>query len=307
MLSAVQRGRRLHAQQRQQLQHVVLDQVAQRARGLVVAGARADPDLLDGGDLDVVDEVAVPDRLEHPVGEPEREHVLDGLLAQVVVDAVDLALVEDGAKLGVQLPRRGEVVAERLLDDHPHIRRLGAVQPRVSQLPGDDAEELRRGGEVEEPAHGHVGIRVDLGQHLAERSECGRVVEGAGNEAGAVEQGVENPRIGLGAGELPHRVGDQVAHLLALHREREPDQAEAVRKRSLVGEVVDRRQELAPGQVAADPEDHHRRRGDGGALEAGGERILVDRRHCEVAGTLIIQRQEGLGTLGQRRTHRERG
>ena len=61
---------------------------------VVVARARADPDVLGGGDLDVVDEVAVPDRLEHVVGEPERHHVLDGLLAQVVVDAVDLLLAE---------------------------------------------------------------------------------------------------------------------------------------------------------------------------------------------------------------------
>ena len=64
---------------------------------VVVAGARADADVLGRGDLDVVDVVAVPDRLEHVVREPERHHVLDGLLAQVVVDAEDLALAEDAA------------------------------------------------------------------------------------------------------------------------------------------------------------------------------------------------------------------
>ena len=41
-------------------------------------------------DLHVVDVAAVPDRLEDPVAEPEDEQVLDGLLAQVVVDAEDL-------------------------------------------------------------------------------------------------------------------------------------------------------------------------------------------------------------------------
>ena len=61
---------------------------------VVVAGAAADADVLGGGDLDVVDVVAVPQRLEHAVREAEREHVLDRLLAQVVVDAEHLALVE---------------------------------------------------------------------------------------------------------------------------------------------------------------------------------------------------------------------
>ena len=74
---------------------MVLDHVAQRAGSLVVAGAAFDADVLRGGDLDVVDVVAVPDRLEEGVGEPQRHEVLDGLLAEVVVDAEDLRLLED--------------------------------------------------------------------------------------------------------------------------------------------------------------------------------------------------------------------
>ena len=87
--------RRLHRDVAEQLQHVVLDQVAQRAGLVVVAGAGADADVLGGRDLDAVDVVAVPQRLEHAVGEAERQHVLDRLLAEVVVDAEDLGLVED--------------------------------------------------------------------------------------------------------------------------------------------------------------------------------------------------------------------
>ncbi len=87
--------RRLHRDVAEQLQHVVLDQIAQRAGAVVVVGARADAEVLGGGDLHAVDVVAVPQRLEHAVGEAERQHVLDRLLAQVVVDAVDLRLVED--------------------------------------------------------------------------------------------------------------------------------------------------------------------------------------------------------------------
>ena len=61
---------------------------------LVEAALVPDADLLGHGDLDVVDVVLVPDRLEQVVGEPEGQHVLDRLLAEVVVDAVELALLE---------------------------------------------------------------------------------------------------------------------------------------------------------------------------------------------------------------------
>ena len=100
-----------------ELQQVVLEDVADRAGLLVEAGAALDPDRLGDRDLDVVDELAVPDRLEDAVREAQRQHVLDRLLAEVVVDPEDLALVEVLVQLGVQRLRRLEVVAERLLDD----------------------------------------------------------------------------------------------------------------------------------------------------------------------------------------------
>ena len=65
-----------------------------RAGLLVVAGAALDPHRLGDRDLHVVDELAVPDRLEDAVREPQRQHVLDRLLAEVVVDPEHLALVE---------------------------------------------------------------------------------------------------------------------------------------------------------------------------------------------------------------------
>ncbi len=64
--------------------------VAERAGRLVEAGALAQAQRLRHVDLHVVDEVAVPDRLEQPVGEAERQDVLRRLLAQEVVDAEDL-------------------------------------------------------------------------------------------------------------------------------------------------------------------------------------------------------------------------
>ena len=94
--------RRLHADERDQLHDVVLDDVAQRARLLVVAASSLDADRFGDGDLDVVDVLPAPHRLEDPVGEPEDVQVLHRLLPEVVVDAVDLRLVEVAVQVLVE-------------------------------------------------------------------------------------------------------------------------------------------------------------------------------------------------------------
>jgi hypothetical protein len=78
----------------------------------------------------VVDGAAVPDGLEDPVPEAQDEQVLDGLLAQVVVDAQDLVLVEVLVQGVVQGAGAAQVVAERLLDDDPALlARLPPISP----------------------------------------------------------------------------------------------------------------------------------------------------------------------------------
>src|SRR5262249_7073711 len=68
-------------------------------------------------DLHALDVVAVPERLEHRVGEAEEQHVVHRPLAQVMVDPKDSLLVEAAEQRAVQLLRRREVTAEGLLDD----------------------------------------------------------------------------------------------------------------------------------------------------------------------------------------------
>jgi hypothetical protein len=63
--------------------------------------------------------VPVPYGLEEPVREPEGEDVVDRFLAEEVVDAEDPRLVEHLVHGRVELLRRFQVGAERLLDDHP--------------------------------------------------------------------------------------------------------------------------------------------------------------------------------------------
>ena len=104
---------------------------------LVERAAVLDPDRLGHRDLHVVDVAPVPERLEDAVAEPEDQQVPDRLLAEVVVDAVDLRLAEDLADLAVQPLGRLEVVAERLLDDDPPPAAVVVlvVEPDPAELP----------------------------------------------------------------------------------------------------------------------------------------------------------------------------
>ena len=147
---------------------MVLDEVAQRARSLVVTGASADPEILGGGDLDVVDEVAIPHRLKQRVGEPQRQQVLDCLLAEVVVDPEDLRFVEDLEHVAIELPRGREVVAERLLDHNPGLRLVRTIETGLTELLGDHREELRSGREVEHAVELLARLLVELVQYLGQ-------------------------------------------------------------------------------------------------------------------------------------------
>ena len=66
---------------------MVLHHVAQRP-ALVVGRASLDP-TVSAAVICTIDVAAVPDRLEHAVGEAEHHQVLDGLLPEVVIDAED--------------------------------------------------------------------------------------------------------------------------------------------------------------------------------------------------------------------------
>ena len=124
----------------------------------------------------MVDVAPVPERLEDPVAEPEDQQVPDRLLAEVVVDAVDLRLAEDLADLAVEPLGRLEVVAERLLDDDPPPAAvvLLVVEPAPPEL-ADDLGELRRlGREVEEVVAARPVLEVDLVEPLGQAVEAGR-------------------------------------------------------------------------------------------------------------------------------------
>lgn len=117
---------------------MVLDDVSGGTDSVVVAAAAAETDVLGHRDLHTVDVVGVQHRLEHLVGEAQCQEVLDGLLAEIVVDAEHRRLREDAVDHGVEFLGALEVVTERLLDDHPAPAAFRLVgQPGFRQLLAD--------------------------------------------------------------------------------------------------------------------------------------------------------------------------
>src|SRR5580698_1942356 len=91
--------------------------VAKCAGLFVELAAALDSHRLRDGDLHLVDMVAIPDRLKEFVGETNGHDALDRLLAEEMVDPIDLLLVEDLQDPCVQGFGGFQTVPERLLDD----------------------------------------------------------------------------------------------------------------------------------------------------------------------------------------------
>ena len=83
---------------------------------LVELAALLDAHRLRHGDLHVIDTIPIPHRFEHAIGEAERHDVLHRLLSEKMIDAENLLLMQRAQDAGVQLARRVQAIADRLLD-----------------------------------------------------------------------------------------------------------------------------------------------------------------------------------------------
>ena len=124
--------------------------VAQSASGFVEAAAMLDANSFGGGDLHMIDVVAIPERLDDVVREAKNHQVLDGLFTEVVVDAVDLIFGEALFQVFVELDRRRVVVAEGFFDDDARpVTVFFLNEAGGAQLLDDRREKSRSDREVE--------------------------------------------------------------------------------------------------------------------------------------------------------------
>ena len=261
-------ARRLHAHDGHQLHDVVLDDVAQRAGLLVVRAATLDADVLGDGDLHVVDVLPVPQRLEDAVGKAEDEQVLHRLLAEVVVDAVDLLLVEGGVQLVVEVAGALQVVSERFLHHHACVAAtVGLRQPLRAEALRERREPARRDREVEDAVAGGAALAVELVEGLVDRLQAvlGVEVEGAVPQAVCkdVPDVIPQGHAAVLRDARTHRLTELLGGLLGAPG---ADDAEAGRQLAVGGQCVERRNQLALGEITGGAEDHHHARQRDAAL-----------------------------------------
>src|SRR5271169_939103 len=126
---------------------MVLHHVAQHARTVVVAAARSDIDLFTDIKLDIVDEIFVPQRLEHAVRKTKGKQVLHGFLTEVMINAVDLVLIPVGENRLVQMPCRFQVGTKWLLYDDTFPTRP-FLEACLMEIVAKHAEEAGRGRKI---------------------------------------------------------------------------------------------------------------------------------------------------------------
>ena len=135
---------------------MVLEDVADDAVPVKVVADRAERFLVD--DLHVRDVIAVPDGRQQPVGEPHDEQVIDHLLAQVSVDAVERFLVPSLGQVAVERRRRHGVGSEGLLQHQTGPSPVHGPAPAVHRVRHRRVQLGRHGEVVEAVAARRVGI-----------------------------------------------------------------------------------------------------------------------------------------------------
>ena len=150
-----------------------------------------------------------------PLREAKDQDVLNGFLAEIMIDAIDLRFLENLADFAVQRLRRFEIAAEGLLDDDAApVAVLFAGQTLLAQLPDDFRNELRQRREVIKNVALRVVLRVEFGDLVFELDEVGGVVEVAGDVVRVVGDPVAERAIGRRAGVLADVVARPLAEIL---------------------------------------------------------------------------------------------
>ena len=242
---------------------MALQHVAHHSGAVVVAAPRPHPGVFGHRDLHPGDAVAVPRRLEQGVGEAEHQQVLHGLFAQVVVDAIDLALGEVPVHQVVELAGRGQVAAEGLLHHQARPAR-GAGQAGGVQAGDHPGQGCRGQRQVEDPVAGEGVLGLDGFQAGGE----GAVVA-VGGKRGVVQAGGAPGRGGFpvetGGGQGLPRAAAELFVAQVVGARPEHHGVEAVVR----GEAIQGGQELAGAQVAGGTHDHEQVSLGGGAHGRG--------------------------------------
>src|SRR5438270_10598408 len=108
---AIQPGGSLHRQKSYNLKHVVLDHIANGPGSVVKLTPPLDAELFSHRDLNTLDVIPIPDRLQKTIGEAKEQKIEDCRFTEVVVDPKDSRFRKRRMKSGIQLLGRGKIAS----------------------------------------------------------------------------------------------------------------------------------------------------------------------------------------------------
>ena len=245
----LQRGRRLHRDEAEHLEEVGDDHVAEGARLLVEARrasrSRASPGRRSGrGRCGCGSRPARTCRWRSAARAGSAPPP-----AEVVVDAEDLRLVEDRVQERVQLAGRGEVGAERLLEDDPRPRRRAPSLPSALDRP---AAPRRQREVVQQPRSPPSSSPRPARPRSGRRASKPSPTEANRSDSAKRSQA---PVAGSRPQLLDRRRAQAANSSSPSLAPRGADDDEALRHQPRLREVEHPRQQLAPRQVAGRPEE----------------------------------------------------
>ena len=222
---------------------MILHHIPQCARLLEVTAAAFDANALRHRNLHIIHVVAVPNRLENPVGESKDQDILNGLFAQVVIDAIDLVLFEDRQYMVIELVGACQITAKRFFNnDARPVARLGRFdQVRRAQERDDRFVDRRRRRKIEEPVAANVPLLFQPLDPVSQTLESLDIVVLAGNVKEARRECFPGSMLELDFGVCHHAcTGAQTELRICQLRARETQYDEIRLEQPLLGEFVKR-------------------------------------------------------------------
>ena len=237
---------------------MTLHHVAQRAGIFVVLGATFHAQIFRHRDLHALDVITIPEILEHRIRKSEDHHVLNGLLAQIMIDAVYLLFREVRVHHVAQRARTREIVTKRFFDHQSRAVR-GLRQTGITETGDRSRKALRWQRDVEHAHRERTVLRFECRDTVAQFFV---VVRSAVAGRLPVKK-LRRPRghIGRRRNLFANRTRTDVAErrVIEVGFARETEYHAPGFRRALRVQLIERRHDLASGEVARGAENHEQR------------------------------------------------
>ena len=129
----------------------------------------------------MIDVFLIPQRFEDGIGKAHDQNILHGFFAEVVINAKNLALIEELCQSVINRARAGQIMAQRLFHNDARawsLSRPGDQSGGVELLHTGD-NQLWRDSQIKDAIAGNAEFVLDLVEPLPKGGKDGGILEGA--------------------------------------------------------------------------------------------------------------------------------